>query len=87
MQWQVRAIPGEELLEEQVEFADDALIGLVELADVAVGEEVVTEYHGVGGVDENLDDAVYVGSTQLWVSEQNLNLFGCWLPMLVSYKK
>ena len=32
MQWQVRAIPGEELLEEQVE-----------LADVAVGEEVVTE--------------------------------------------
>ena len=37
---QGRSVSRKELLEESIEFADDALIGFVELADVAVEQEV-----------------------------------------------
>ena len=46
-----RPVSREELLEEPVELAHDALVGLVVLADVAVGQEVVSQE---GGVDQNL---------------------------------
>jgi hypothetical protein len=93
-----RPVSREELLEEPVELAHYALVGLVVLTDVAVGQEVVSQE---GGVDQNLDDTVheagvsqidqsseaYCGvfgeSAPLWIVEKDLDLLCRGLPMFI----